>query len=284
MTQEQLYQSFFTSNPSDEQIHEFQERIYQHYHQYSREFSWRKTDDPYHILVSEIMLQQTQTSRVISKYEQFIAAFPDFQSLAQASFRDVLAVWSGLGYNRRALMLKKIAETVVNDFHSHLPSSIDELMKLPGIGIYTASALCAFAFNQPTVLIETNIRTVFIHFFFNNRKNVRDAELIPLIEQTLDRSNPKEWYYALMDYGVTLKKQYTNPSRRSAHYYKQSPFKGSNRQIRGMILKTLVTHSALTEQELIQELDIPPQRVQPVIGQLHKEGLVKKKGKTLMIA
>jgi A/G-specific adenine glycosylase len=215
------------------------------------------THNPYYILVSEIMLQQTQTERVVEKYGRFINSFPDFSSLAQAPLREILRTWQGLGYNRRAIALKKIAQTVMTRFHSNLPSSLEELMTLPGIGRVTACAICAFAFNQPVVFIETNIRRVFIHHFFQNR---------------------------LMDYGVMVKKERQNPNRKSAHYQKQSPFEGSNRQIRGMILRVLTMEAWISQREIVERLGIDPERVKSNLLQLKREGFIKKKGNRFTIA
>ena len=275
----QLKKEFDEHGLTQQAVSLFQEIIYNYYSENGREFPWRETRvtvDPYHILVSEIMLQQTQTGRVVKKYKQFIEAFPDFDSLANASLREVLELWQGLGYNRRAKALKETANVVVTDFKGKLPSSPDVLIKLPGIGEYTASAVATFAFNEPTVFIETNIRSVFIHFFFSDRDDIKDAEIFPLIEKTLDASNPRIWYYALMDYGVLLKKRYKNPTRRSAHYRKQSAFKESNREIRGMILKILLDEKSLSEVEIIQKLGMKSEKVKRNLKQLIKEGLLKK--------
>jgi A/G-specific adenine glycosylase len=261
----------------------FQKIIYNYYQENSRKFPWRETNNPYHILVSEIMLQQTQTKRVVKKYKQFIETFPDFESLAKASLREVLELWHGLGYNRRAKALKETANIVVEEFKGVLPSSSDILKKFPGIGEYTASAVATFAFNKPTLFIETNIRSVFLHFFFSDRDDVKDTEIFPLIEKTLDASNPRIWYYALMDYGVLLKKRYKNPSRKSAHYRKQSAFEGSNREIRGMILKILLDEKSLSEREIIQKLGKDTEKTKRNLKQLLKEGLVKKKGKGFVL-
>ncbi len=265
-------------------IHAFQKNIYAYYQEHGRKLPWRETSNPYHILVSEIMLQQTQVERVTEKYKEFIKAFPDFHALAQAPLQTILKVWQGLGYNRRAIALKKSAEMVVTTYNGALPSSPDVLMTLPGIGRYTASALVTFAFNQPTVFIETNIRTVFIHFFFQNRSDIKDSEILPLVEKTLDTSNPRTWYYALMDYGVMLKKQYQNPTRRSAHYHKQTPFKGSNRQLRGMILKVLTRETSMSERELVQTLKMDPERIKSTLMQLLDEGFIKKSRNNYIIA
>jgi A/G-specific adenine glycosylase len=267
-----------------DRVRAFQELIYGYYREHGRTFPWRATHNPYHILVSEIMLQQTQTERVLEKYEQFINSFPDFPSLARAPLREILAVWQGLGYNRRALALKKIAQTVMTEFRGNLPPSAEALMTLPGIGKATASAISTFAFNRPTVFLETNIRRTFIHHFFHGRNTVRDAEILLLVEKTLDASNPRQWYHALMDYGVMLKKRHQNPNRRSAHYQKQAPFEGSNRQIRGMILRALVTERGLSESEIMRKLNVAPERLKRNLLQLKREGFIRKEGNRFSIA
>ncbi|KAB2835132.1 MAG: A/G-specific adenine glycosylase [Candidatus Brocadia sp.] len=265
-------------------VRKFQEKIYQHYRIHGRELPWRMTHDPYHILVSEIMLQQTQVQRVMGKYEPFLSAFPNFSSLARASLRRVFREWQGLGYNRRAIALKQIAQRITEEFHGNLPSSVEVLMTFPGIGGATAASISAFAFHKPTVFIETNIRRVFIHSFFPGRTNIRDTEILPLVEQTLDTSHPREWYYALMDYGVMLKQRQVNPNRRSAHYQKQSPFQGSNRQVRGMILRACASESYLSEQEIAQRLQISMEKIKTNLVQLEKEGFIKRKRKKITLA
>jgi len=284
MDQTLLQKTFSPSELSDDTVQQFQHIIYDYYEKLGRRFPWRDTNNPYHILVSEIMLQQTQTDRVVSKYNEFIETFPDFSSLAEASFQQVLSVWQGLGYNRRALALKKTAETVVKQFHGVLPDTVDDLQRLPGLGEYTAAAICAFAFNQPTVFIETNIRTVFLHFFFQDQKKVKDSDVYPVVEQTMDTSNPREWYYALMDYGVMLKKRYPHVNKKSAHYVKQNPFQGSNRQIRGRILKELITNGSKSFDEILKTLLVNPEKLQQILLQLEKEGLIVKEGSVYTIA
>jgi A/G-specific adenine glycosylase len=266
-----------------EAVRIFQNLVYQHFREHGRSFAWRRTHDPYCILVSEIMLQQTRTDRVTAKYEQFIRTFPDFAALAGATLQKILSVWQGLGYNRRALALKKIAYHVVTAFDGHLPSDPEILDDLPGIGKTTACAISTFAFNTPTVFIETNLRTVFIHHFFSGRSDITDTEILPIIEMTLDRSNPRTWYYALMDYGVMLKKTFQNPGRKSAHFTKQSPFEGSDRQIRGAILKILIAHPNISEYDLISILGKEPRRVTSIIEQLYQEGFIEKADGRLII-
>lgn len=208
-----------------------------------RSFPWRDTHNPYHILISEFMLQQTQTHRVVDKYLLFVEAFPKPYDLAAAPFSSVLEFWQGLGYNRRALFLHNAVKSIVSEFNGIVPNNLNDLTSLPGIGPYTASAVCTFAYNQPLVFIETNIRTVFIHHFFTDNNDVNDKELMPYIEQTLDTTNPREWYYALMDYGVYVKATYGNKNKQSKHYTKQSKFEGSDRQIRGEILRILIKNT-----------------------------------------
>lgn len=244
---------------------------------------WRRTKNSYHILLSEVMLQQTQVERVLLKYPAFLNSFPDIPSLAQAPLADVLRVWQGMGYNRRAVALKKLAEIVMQRYKGKLPPDPEELIKLPGIGRYSAAAVYTFATNRPTVFIETNIRRVFIHFFFGDREGIRDQEIMPYIENTLDSNNPRAWYYALMDYGVKLKKDVTNPNRRSAHYTKQIKFEGSNRQLRGMILKALLRSSGMTKAAIKRKLATIPDNFDQIIDGLINEGFLRKTGRRLMI-
>ena len=266
------------------EIRLFQGTIWQYYKREGRDLPWRKTTDSYQILVSEIMLQQTQVERVIEKYKQFLSAFPDFPSLAQAPLKKVLSAWQGLGYNRRALALKYIAQDVMKTFHGIFPSPEDILVKFPCIGKATAGAVAAFAFHKPSVFIETNIRRVFIHFFFRDKENVRDTDIFPLIEKTLDTSDPRQWYYALMDYGSMLAKQKQNPNRKSAHYQQQSPFKGSHRQLRGMVLRAIIAQPSVTESMLLKKLNKAPERVRETLLQLQKEGFIQKKGRQFTIS
>jgi A/G-specific adenine glycosylase len=252
----------------------FIKTIWDYYARNKRDFAWRKSYNPYNIVVSEIMLQQTQTERVIPKYAQFVGSFNSFEHLACASLKDVLGAWQGLGYNRRALALHTLAQKVITEHKGILPESPDILVTFPGIGKATAASICAFAFNQPTVFIETNIRTVFIHFFFAQRSEVHDKEIFPLVEATVDLLNPREWYYALMDYGVMLKKKIPNPSRKSAHHTQQTKFEGSDRQIRGKILKILTTQSQASFDELCLLIEREPHRIEKALAQLQKEGFI----------
>ncbi|MBN1292424.1 MAG: A/G-specific adenine glycosylase [Candidatus Latescibacteria bacterium] len=268
---------------SKEDIKEFREKIYSYYNGNPRNLTWRNTKNPYFILVSEVMLQQTQVDRVIPKYEEFIDIFPDFNTLAHASLQNVLQSWQGLGYNRRAVALHKTAKKVMEEFSGILPQEPEILQQFPGIGSYTACAIAAFAFDKPSAFIETNIRSVYIHFFFGDHVDVNDRDLLPLVEKTLDKNNPREWYYALMDYGVMLKKKYPNPSRKSSHHQKQSPFKGSNRQIRGKIIRLLTTRASIPEQELLTIIDTDNEKIKKIIEQLINEGLIGRRNDVYFI-
>ncbi len=253
----------------------FKKIIWNYYKENARSMPWRENFSPYNIVVSEIMLQQTQASRVAPKFESFIKKFPDFTSLTKAPLSRVLKEWQGLGYNRRAVSLQKIAKVVEDIYTGRLPKNYEKLADLPGIGPNTAGSILAFAFNIPVVFIETNIRSVFIHFFFKDKRDVRDKDLLVLIEKTLDKNNPREWYYALMDYGSFLKKTKKNPSRQSKHHVKQSKFKGSNRELRAMILRELLKKPG-TEPSLrkIFEKDISDNLIN-----LQKEGFIILKNK-----
>lgn len=238
---------------SIDQIEQFQKLIYDFYAQHKRDFIWREEVTPYKILISEVMLQQTQTARVVPKFENWLTQFPDFATLAQASNHDVLSAWQGLGYNRRGLALKKIAEIVISHHDGQLPSDPITLQTFPAIGPNTAGSICAFAFNMPIVFIETNIRTVYTHSFFEGQSEITDKQLLPLIEQTIDTNNAREWYYALMDYGVHLKSQLPKINSASKHYAKQSRFEGSKRQVRGAVIKIL-TQLKVVDYETLLEL------------------------------
>jgi A/G-specific adenine glycosylase len=268
---------------SPELLTHFRHFVWNFYAHHRREFAWRMTHDPYHIAVSEIMLQQTQTARVEVKYAEFLATFPTIQSLAGASLREVLGAWQGLGYNRRGKFLHEMAQVIVQNFDGIISNDPQLLRTLPGIGPYTASSICAFAYNMPTVFIETNIRAVFIHSFFPGSDTVHDKQLLPLIAATIDQENPRDWYYALMDYGAYLKKTVTNPSRKSRHHTVQSKFEGSDRQIRGMILRLLLAHGTIEKDQLVTILDKEAQRVSVIIDRLCQEQLIKVEGRVVGI-
>lgn len=202
-----------------------------------RDMPWRRDTRPYYVLVSELMLQQTQVPRVTPKFEAFIAQFPNEKSLAAATLSDVLIAWQGLGYNRRAKFLHEAAKKITAN--GSFPSTFDELVQLPGVGKNTAGAILVYSFNKPELFIETNVRTVYIHHFFANQVDIDDKQIIELVEQTIDYENPRRFYQALMDYGSFLKSQGVRNNSSSKQYKRQPTLKGSVREVRGQIIRTL---------------------------------------------
>ena len=240
---------------------------------------WRKTHDVYKILVSEVMLQQTQVERVIPFYKKFIKQFPTAKKLAAAPLSDVLKTWQGLGYNRRAKMLHSAAKELVatrfdlgdSDLRSNLVAILEEL---PGVGPYTARAVAAFAYNQDVIFVETNIRTAVIHHFFQNKKKVADAEIEKILVQALPKGKSREWYSALMDYGAHLKRSGVKLNAKVLHLIKQKPFKGSTREARGAILREFT--GGATSRARLTNLLGPSRRTQmkTALAALISEGLI----------
>lgn len=264
-----------------------------------RDLPWRNTRDPYEVLVSEVMLQQTQVARVGRYWERFLAAFPTVDALAAAATSDVLEAWQGLGYNRRALALKRAADVCAVQYAGRLPESCDELLALPGIGPATAAGVMAFAYGKPSVYIETNVRAVFLHELFPEREKVSDRELAPLVEAACpDQDAPagrdvRAWYYALLDYGAHLKQNGRNPSRRSAHYARQSAFEGSRRQKRSWIVRrVLATPEGLPASMVLRDLNeaeraadrdaVDPELFASIIEDLVEEGFFRKEDEVLI--
>lgn len=265
---------------------EFCQTVWDFYHSQGRhDLPWCQPEassefDPYKIMLSEIMLQQTQVARVIQKYCEFLQLFPTIQVLAEAELGDVLRSWSGLGYNRRAKFLHQAAQKVVGDFGGAVPEELNKLITLPGVGHNTAGAIMAYSFNQPTLFIETNIRTVYIHHFYNDQENIDDKVILNMLSITLDGENPREWYWALMDYGSYLKRSGVRRNSQSKHYAKQSKFEGSKRQVRGEILRQLGK-----EPQTFKKLagTIQDDRLQAVLNALLQEGLIQKSGNSFRL-
>ncbi len=279
-------------------IAKFKKTIWAHYAAHGRKMPWRETRDPYRVLVSEIMLQQTQVDRVRGFYENFIKRFPTFAALADAPTAEVLKAWQGLGYNRRALALQRLAQAVASDYGGKLPKDRDTLESLPGIGPGTSGSLMAFAFNEPVAFIETNIRRVFIHFFFEPAAGstprsrfgevgsvsqlVDDDEILPLVEKAVDLDRPREWYWALMDYGTVLAvelraQKIANPNVRSRHYAKQSKFVGSDREIRGKLLRLLLDRKKINSAELENLFPASRERILRIADAMAEEGFIAKR-------
>ena len=261
------------------QKRKFRELIWKYYKENGRhDLPWRKTQDPYKILVSEIMLQQTQVERVLSYYKKWLKQFPTLETLAEASLGDVLIAWQGLGYNRRAKALWETSKIVTNEQGGKFPKTRAELERLPGIGSYTAGAVLCFAHNEPEVLIETNIRTVVTHHFYSNAEFVSDAEIVKKLTQVLDDTTPREWNWALMDYGAQLKRMGIKVNSKSTTYTKQSQFKGSTREVRGAILRAL-SQSAVPISTVYKLFENSRKgQVMEQLATLEKEKLIEKKG------
>lgn len=265
----------------------FKKTIWKYYRENGRVLPWRIAGDKpanknagYKILVSEFMLQQTQVPRVLEKFKEFIKLFPTIEALANATQESVLKAWQGLGYNRRALFLKKTAEILYKDYRGNLPEDPAILEKLPGIGPYTTRAIATFCRNAPYAFIETNIRSVYLHHFFADKDGVSDVELLSLVEKTLDKTAPRQWYYALMDYGSFLKKTVGNANTKSKHYARQSAFHGSRRQARGIVLKYALERGKISATEAIRLLKDSPYEPSHILDDLVKEGFLKKQGRT----
>ncbi len=248
-----------------------------------RQLPWRGNVSPWLVLVSEIMLQQTQVERVLPRFLDFRERFPTPRALADAALPDLLAAWQGLGYNRRALNLQRAARMIADTWHEEIPADPALLQQLPGIGPYTAGAVSTFAFNRPNVFLETNIRTVLLHLFFCDRRDVGDRELVPYAEALLDHDRPRDWYNALMDYGSDLKRRFPNPSRRSRHHTVQSRFAGSDRQLRGAILRACLHNSDMSPQTLHKQLDVERERLERIITALVQEGFLAQQDGRLVI-
>jgi A/G-specific adenine glycosylase len=252
----------------------FQKTVYDYYNANKRSLAWRDNPTPYQVVVSEIMLQQTQVDRVAIKFPLFMERFPALDALAAAPVHAVLAAWQGLGYNRRALALHQFAQRVQAEFGGRVPIEPSVLETFKGIGPATAASIVVYAYNEPHLFIETNVRAVFIHHFFKKTDTVHDKELVPLVAATVDSKHPREWYYALMDYGTMLKKQHKNPSRRSAHYAVQSKFEGSDRQVRGLILKLLTQVPSLSEHEIVAAIPREESVTRRILSAMEQEGFI----------
>ena len=262
--------------PDASDIRKFRRLVWKHFRSRGRMFPWRETRDPFAILVSEYMLQQTQVSRVAEKFPAFLARFPDAATLAAAPLREVLAAWQGLGYNRRAVSLHRAASILVTERGGVVPDDRDALLALPGVGPSTAGGVLAFAFNRPVVLLETNIRRVFLHHFFPGRQPVPDRKILPLVAATVDRKRPREWYWALMDLGAELRRLPENPNRRSPAYRPQPPFHGSDRQIRGRILRALLREETMDSRGAAEAAGCAPGRLDRIVAEMEAEGFLER--------
>lgn len=266
-------------------IPKFQKTILDWYKDNRRDLPWRRTKNPYRIMVSEIMLQQTQVSRVIPKYKEFLQAFPTLEALANSKDADLIAVWSGLGYWRRARFLKEACKAIIKDHNGKFPKDVPTLLTLPGIGPYTAGAISCFAFGNTSSFIDTNIRRVYLHFFFPDKEDVKDSEILPLAEKAVWKEDPREWHWALFDYGAMVLKD-KKINRKSKHYTKQSTFVGSFRSYRAHAMRFLLAskNNKAKKDVLVEfledilrtdERDFSPEEI---LASLEKDNLLKRNG------
>jgi len=263
----------------------FRDLVWAHYKEYGRHtLPWRKTTNPYRILVSEVMLQQTQVERVVPYYERFLKTFPTIEVLAEAPLKEVLTAWQGLGYNRRAKMLHEAAKVVVRNYKGKMPIDATILVTLPGIGPYTANAVAAFSANSDSLFIETNIRTIITHHFFPKQEIVSDKEVLQVLQKVYPTGRAREWYAALMDYGSHLKRNGVRINAKAKGYVKQSTFEGSKRQARGEILKSLLT-GPKSKTVLLRTLGVERKnQMEEALSALLQEGLVTKGDTTFSLA
>jgi A/G-specific adenine glycosylase len=254
------------------EIGEFREKVLCRYREEGRKLPWRGAA-PWGVMVSEFMLQQTGVERVMSFWENWMRLWPNPASLAGASLEEAMREWSGLGYNRRCYFLKSAASVIAKEHGGIVPEKPETLRELPGVGPYIAGAIACFGYNRAEVFIETNIRSAVIHCFFPGRNGVSDKEIFPILAEAMDRRDPRTWYYALMDYGATLKKS-GNPGRRSAHYTRQSPFIGSFRQARGKVIRTLASMGPSNVKEIETASGLTGEKLYRVLEKLENESMV----------
>ncbi|MCG3221721.1 MAG: Fe-S cluster assembly protein HesB [Candidatus Heimdallarchaeota archaeon] len=254
----------------NDRIISFQDKIFSWWKDNRREFPWRETTNPYFIMVSEIMLQQTQASRVVQKYLEFIERFPDMQSLSNSSQSDLLKLWSGLGYNRRALWLQEAVREILN--LEEFPQTPKQLQILKGIGPYSARSVLIFAFNFDIATVDTNIRRILISEGFASEET-SEKDLLKIAEQLLPTDKSRDWHNALMDYGsivLTASKTGIKPTSQ------QGKFKGSEREKRGKILKFLLDNESATIEKLNNITNSSKNQLEPILDKMVKDGLIKK--------
>jgi A/G-specific adenine glycosylase len=257
---------------TNQEIIKFQNEVFSFYHSQGRSLPWRKTTDPYKILLSEYMLQQTQVSRVIHYYEKWITKWPTIIFLAGASRKNVLQAWMGLGYNSRGINLHRAAQKIVDDYDGDVVQAMKHYKDIPGVGKYTSRAVQIFATNADIVTVDTNIRRILI-YRFQLAENIPDTELWTLAEQCLPHGSSRDWHNALMDYGalfLTSKKTGIPPKT------KQLRFQGSDRQIRAKILRQLI-NQPLSSTDISKKYDVDPKRLELIIDKMVKQTLIVKK-------
>ena len=255
---------------SETKIKNFNEKIFAWWKKNKRTLPWRETTNPYYIMISEIMLQQTQVNRSVEKYLEFIKEYPTIKELAEASVSSVLKIWSGLGYNRRALWLQEAANQIVrlNEF----PKTPEELQKLKGIGPYTSRSILIFTFNYDIATVDTNIRRILIAENFA-KVNTKEKELFIIAQKLLPKGKARDWHNALMDYGalvLTSAKTGIKPKTTISSSSKE------NRRFRGIIVKYLTRTTKAKKEKIVKNCNIPNEKIDDILVGLIADGLVKK--------
>ncbi len=259
-------------NVSKNQILSFQNKVFDFYESNGRTLPWRLTTDPYLILLSEVMLQQTQVSRVIKYFEEWKGRWPTVEKLASASKQEVLKAWLGLGYNNRGLRLHQAAKIICKDFAGNVLEAMKHYESIPGVGRYTANAVLIFSSNLDLVTVDTNIRRILIHEF-SLCEDTPDKEIWQLAARCLPKQKSRVWHNALMDFGaleLTAKNTGIRPKTQ------QSSFEGSDRQIRAKVLRLLLECSLSFDDihEGLDIYDVSHSRLQDIVSGLLKDGLV----------
>jgi A/G-specific adenine glycosylase len=281
------------------------------YSQHARAFPWRPERDPYRVLLSEMMSQQTQISRVVGFYERWLEVFPTVTALASASKVDVLREWSGLGYNSRALRLHSLAKIVVAEHKGKMPRTVEALLELPGVGMYTAHALVCSAYRKAVPVVDVNIRRIFSRLFFEVAapdEMQPESESWAIAARVLPEDEAYRWNQALMDIGAlfctarspkcdrcplhTMCMSACSPVFQTPAKKKKSnepAFNGIPRRLfRGKILK-LLHAGPMSEDDIAQRLwnDFGEEEaawLSHVLGQMEKNELISRRGRKISIA
>jgi A/G-specific adenine glycosylase len=251
--------------PTKARIIKFQQTVLRYYQEYGRDLPWRKTTNAYHILLSEVMLQQTQVDRGMAYYLTWTKRWKRVQDLAKANRVDVLKAWMGLGYNNRAINLHKTAQKISEEYDGDVIAAVKDFKNLPGIGPYTSAAVRIFARNEDIVTVDTNIRRILIHEFALP-ESTSDKELWALAEQCLPKGKSRDWHNGLMDYGATL---LTSRKTGIKPKTQQSKFEGSDRQIRAKILRYILSNDSVSKQVLFTKFSKTDQdRLQRILAKM----------------
>jgi A/G-specific adenine glycosylase len=256
---------------SQEEVEAFQKKVMDWWSENARNLPWRTDPTPYNVLVSEIMLQQTQVSRVVPKFKEFLEAFPTVESLANSKTKHLLQVWSGLGYNRRAIWLKEAARQILEK--EEFPKTVRDLERLKGVGPYTSRSILIFAFNTDLAAVDTNIRRVLIASGFA-KEEMSDKQLQVVADTVLLRGRSRDWHNALMDYGSQVM---TSNSTGISPNSTQTCYEGSSRQVRGAVIRSLTESDELTLGDLMLmiDCDIDKSELRSIMSQLVADGLVE---------